>query len=90
MPLAGKRTKTTTDDSGTEHEEVFAYTRFTYKSHWFVLSQTEGAEYVAAAAPEWDAEKALASLNINDPRAAATSSISNFQIKIRLPVYFLS
>src|SRR5438132_12823130 len=30
MPLAGKRTKNTTDESGIEHEEVFAYTRFTF------------------------------------------------------------
>src|SRR5207249_4100155 len=45
-------------------EEPFAYTHFAYKSHWFVLPQTDGADYVPTANPEWNEERALAALNI--------------------------
>ena len=62
MPLTCKRTKTVTAEDGTEREEPFGYTHFAYKSHWFVLSQTDGADYVPAANPEWNEERALAGL----------------------------
>ena len=64
MPLACKRTKTVKADDGTEQEEEFAYTHFTYKAHWFVLAQTDGAEYQPAALPEWNEETALSALNV--------------------------
>src|SRR5438552_6395894 len=64
MPITCKRTKVVSAEDGTEKDEVFAFTHFTYKSHWFVLWQTEGAEYVAPAIPEWDADSALRNLNI--------------------------
>lgn len=37
---------------------------FVYKPHWFVLSQTEGAEYVPTELPAWSQDRALAALNI--------------------------
>jgi len=64
MPLTCKRTKTVQKDDGTEHEEQFTYTHFALKNHWFVLGQTEGAEYQAPPSPEWEEAKALATLNI--------------------------
>jgi antirestriction protein ArdC len=64
MPLACKRTKTVTAEDGGEREETFAFTHFTYKAHWFVLAQTDGADYVAPAIPEWDGSLALGNLNI--------------------------
>jgi antirestriction protein ArdC len=64
LPLACKRTRTVKKDDGTEQEEEFTYTHFTYKPHWFALSQTEGKEYEAPAVPEWNEQKALASLKI--------------------------
>jgi hypothetical protein len=64
MPLTCKRTKVVTAADGTEKDEVFPFTHFTYKSHWFVLSQTEGAEYVPPSIPEWDSDLALRNLNI--------------------------
>ncbi len=64
MPLACKRTKTVKADDGTEQEEEFAFTHFTYKAHWFVLSQTEGADYQSAALPQWNEEAALNALNV--------------------------
>jgi hypothetical protein len=64
MPLTCKRTETVREDDGTEQDEEFVFTHFTYKAHWFVLSQTEGAEYQAPAIPEWNEQKALEALNI--------------------------
>jgi antirestriction protein ArdC len=39
-------------------------TCFVYRPHWFVLSQTEGVEYVPAELPEWSEKTALESLKI--------------------------
>jgi antirestriction protein ArdC len=39
-------------------------TVFTYKPHWFVLSQTDGDEYVATALPDWSEDRALEILKI--------------------------
>lgn len=37
---------------------------FTWKPHWFVMSQTDGADIEFTALPEWNAERALQKLNI--------------------------
>ncbi|HEV2380261.1 MAG TPA: ArdC-like ssDNA-binding domain-containing protein [Terriglobia bacterium] len=64
MPITCKRTKTVTAEDGTEQAEELAFTHFTYKAHWFVLVQTEGAEYQPTTLPEWNEQTALAALNI--------------------------
>jgi antirestriction protein ArdC len=64
MPLTCKRTKTVKKDDGTDLEEESSFTHFTYKAHWFVLAQTDGAEYQPPAIPEWNEERALAALDI--------------------------
>jgi antirestriction protein ArdC len=64
MPLTCKRTKTVKNDDGTDQEEEFPFTHFTYKAHWFVLAQTDGTEYQPPAIPEWNEERALAALDI--------------------------
>jgi antirestriction protein ArdC len=64
MPITCKRTKEEIAQDGTRQEETFAYTHFTYKPHWFVLAQTEGAEYVAPPMPDWQEEVALRALNV--------------------------
>jgi hypothetical protein len=61
MPITIKRASENKDEQ-TEPEQCF--TRFVYKNHWFVLSQTDGAEYKPEPVPEWDAEKALSAMNI--------------------------
>jgi antirestriction protein ArdC len=63
MPVKCKGTKTTESEEGQEQCES-AYTCFVYCPHWFVLSQTDGAEYVAEPVPGWDSTTALSSLNI--------------------------
>ena len=64
MPLTCSRTRTVKKDDGTNQEEEFSFTHFTYKAHWFVLAQTEGAEYKPDAISEWNEQTALAVLKI--------------------------
>jgi antirestriction protein ArdC len=64
MPLTCKRTKTVKTNDGTDQEEEFSFTHFTYKAHWFVLAQTEGTEYQPPAIPAWNEQRALATLDI--------------------------
>jgi antirestriction protein ArdC len=56
MPITCRR-----EDNADEH-----FTRFIYRPRWFVLSQTEGQEVAPQAAPAWDKETALRSLNITE------------------------
>jgi hypothetical protein len=63
MPVTRKVRDEESQDNQTEnHERTF--TGFIYKPHWFVLSQTIGDEFVPTNLPEWNAEQALAALNI--------------------------
>lgn len=39
-------------------------TVFVYRPHWFVLSQTEGADYAPAELPEWSEARALDTLKV--------------------------
>ncbi|HEY2962381.1 MAG TPA: ArdC-like ssDNA-binding domain-containing protein [Pyrinomonadaceae bacterium] len=57
MPITCKRRE---DNSDEEH----TFTSFVYKARWFTLSQTDGQELEPITIPEWDAERALAALNI--------------------------
>jgi len=64
MPVTCKRNRTVTKDDGSEQEEEFVFTHFTYKAHWFVHSDTEGKEYQPPGIPDWNEQKALESLKI--------------------------
>ncbi len=64
MPVNCRRTRTVTKQNGSEQDEEFTYTHFTYKAHWFVLAQTEGAELKPATIPGWSEPKALETLKI--------------------------
>ena len=64
MPLTCKRTKTVQKDDGADQEEQFTFTHFALKNSWFLLCQTEGAEYQAPPSPDWEEPRALATLNI--------------------------
>lgn len=61
MPITCTRT---VKDEETGEETDVKFARFTYKARWFVLSQTDGAEYIAPAPPTWDKTRALAALDI--------------------------
>jgi antirestriction protein ArdC len=73
MPVTVKRKET--NDAGEEQDASF--TTFVYKSRWFVLAQTDGEAMQLPTLPTWDADKALAALDIQ--RIAFTETDGNCQ-----------
>jgi hypothetical protein len=75
MPVTVKRD--TEHPDGTEKADVF--TRFVYKPHWFVLTQTEGADVSPMPIPHWDRSMALASLDVAEvPFDACDGNVMGF------------
>jgi antirestriction protein ArdC len=70
MPITRKR-------QDEESDEDKAFTAFVHKAKWFVLSQTDGVELEPTIIPDWDAEQALATLDIE--RMAFDSADGNCQ-----------
>lgn len=56
--------ETGTTESITIAESESAFTRFILRPNWFVLSQTDGADYITPEIPDWSDSLALTSLNI--------------------------
>ena len=64
MPITGKRAATVhNDETGQDEPTEIGYTRFVWRANWFVLSQTDGAEFVPEI-PGFDFTAALAALDI--------------------------
>ena len=63
MPVICKY-KDTDKQTGEEKEHTFK--RFTYKKNWFVMSQTEGKTQPPAKLPNFNIQKALAELDIEE------------------------
>lgn len=69
MPVTMKRkgnpsgAKARHDDSERQ-DQLATFTKFLYKPHWFVLSQTDGEPYQPADLPEWQEQRALDGLGI--------------------------
>lgn len=61
MPLTKQQEVQAADGSVEESTRTF----FALKPHWFVLSQTEGAEAEWPVLPDWDLERALDALQID-------------------------
>src|SRR5215470_9438070 len=59
MPITMKRTVTEQGSDGADVESKITFKRFVFKRNWFMLSQTDGAEYQAPAIPAWDLKRAL-------------------------------
>jgi hypothetical protein len=57
---AERKPSTAPDADGTAPVRVFKF-----KPHWFVLSQTEGADYAPTVLPDWDEAEALHALLID-------------------------
>jgi antirestriction protein ArdC len=77
MPVTRKVRNEESQDSDSENEER-TFTTFMYKPRWFVLSQTAGDEFIPPCLPtEWNAEQALAALNIE--RISFTHTDGNCQ-----------
>jgi hypothetical protein len=59
-------------DQEDEGEPTEVFTRFVYRPHWFVLSQTEGADIQAPTIPAWNQTQALETLTITEEPFTAT------------------
>jgi antirestriction protein ArdC len=73
MPVTSKRRITSTREDGQEEEREEVFTRFVYRHNWFLLSQTDGQEYQPEPLPQWDADRALAALDIKRERFEETN-----------------
>ncbi|HXQ71637.1 MAG TPA: ArdC-like ssDNA-binding domain-containing protein [Pyrinomonadaceae bacterium] len=63
MPITRKvRDDGPQEGESESHERIL--TTFIHKPRWFVLSQTVGEEFIRPCLPEWNAEQALAALQI--------------------------
>jgi hypothetical protein len=64
MPVTMKGEK---DNKSTGQKEEFTFNRFVFKNNWFVVSQTEGADFAhEVKTPLWDSAKALQALSISE------------------------
>jgi len=63
MPITRKCRVEDADERNNESGER-TFTSFVHKPRWFVISQTTGEEFTPPCLPEWDAERALAALDI--------------------------
>jgi hypothetical protein len=66
MPVTVKRTVKETGPDGNDVDSEVAFKRFVFRRNWFMLSQTDGAEYQMPAIPAWDRGRALAMLSVEE------------------------
>ena len=66
MPVTCKRTVKEQGPDGNETESEVAFKRFVFRRNWFMLAQTDGAEYQAPAIPTWDRARALHTLGVEE------------------------
>ena len=72
MPITRKHRNDEASENTDEVNGQHTYTAFMYKPRWFVISQTMGEEFTPSRMPEWDAERALAALDIEQIAFTAT------------------
>ena len=64
MPITCKRHGEGANDNNDEANGERTYTSFVYKPRWFVVSQTIGEELTPPTLPQWDTDRALGALDI--------------------------
>jgi hypothetical protein len=57
---------TVKDRDAEQNSDTPCRTVFIWRPRWFVLAQTDGAEFVAPSLPQWDKTRALATLEISE------------------------
>lgn len=65
MPVTCSRRPAESDEADVDQAPA-TFTRFIYKPHWFVVSQTEGATVEAPTIPAWSRERALEALGVTE------------------------
>jgi antirestriction protein ArdC len=66
MPVMCKRTVKEENTDGRESETEITFKRFVFRRNWFMLSQTDGAEFQMPAIPAWDRARAMKTLNVEE------------------------
>jgi hypothetical protein len=84
MPITRKRRNETDDD---ESNGEGTFTSFVHKARWFVLAQTEGKNLEPQLVPDWDAKRALATLDIQlIPFDSTDGNIQGFARKRQIAI----
>lgn len=87
MPIACRTRKATADEGEDDSEAASCFTRFVYRNHWFVLAQTDGAEYDKGTIAGWNKEEALAALGISEiPFNALDGNAQGFATRRQISV----
>ena len=76
------------DSENESHDRTF--TSFMYKPRWFALSQTSGDEFTPLCLPEWNAEQALAALQIEKIGLAHTDGNCQGYARLCGPVSYVA
>src|SRR5438034_5330025 len=66
MPVTCKRTVKQEREDGTDAETEITFKRFVFRRNWFMLSQTDGADYQMPTIPTWDRARALHTLSVEE------------------------
>jgi antirestriction protein ArdC len=61
-----RRANDITETNDSSDPNMVTFTRFMLRRNWFVLAQTDGADYQPAPTPAWDRTRALAALDITE------------------------
>ena len=77
MPITRKCRDEEAESNGDDANGERTFTSFMHKARWFVISQTVGEEFTPPRLPEWEAERALAALDIE--QIAFTDTDGNCQ-----------
>src|SRR5215468_12325622 len=66
MPVTCKRTVTEQGPDGNEADAEITFKRFVFRRNWFMLAQTDGADYQPPSIPTWDRARALRTLAVEE------------------------
>src|SRR5262249_2537526 len=66
MPVTCRRTVKEQNPDGTDVDAEITFKRFVFRRNWFMLAQTDGAEYQAPAIPTWDRARAVRTLSVEE------------------------
>src|SRR5499433_3036076 len=87
MPVTCKRTIKEQGPDGAETESEVAFKRFVFRRNWFMLAQTDGAEYQAPAIPTWDRARALRTLGVEEiPFESLSGNVQGYALDRQIAI----
>jgi N-terminal domain of anti-restriction factor ArdC len=66
MPVTCKRTIKEQGPDGADTDSEVTFKRFVFRRKWFMLAQTDGAEFEPPSIPTWDRARALRTLSVEE------------------------